>query len=121
MCLTWVLAVCTVLCGPVPGGCGVMHPRDLLHKPGKGRGRQLLEFKLLPPWWNELEREIKLNNRKLKKGRHLGGLAVEHLPLVQGMIPDSPDQVPHRAPCMKPASSPSAHVSASLSVSLMNK
>ena len=54
----------------------------------------------------------------------LGGSAVEHLPLAQGVIPESLDRVPPRAPCMEPAS-PSAYVSASLSlslsVSLMNK
>ena len=50
----------------------------------------------------------------------LGGSVVEHLPLAQGMIPGSWDQVPHRASCMEPAS-PSAYVSASLCVSLMNK
>ena len=42
------------------------------------------------------------------------------LPLAQGMIPESRDQVPHWTPCMEPAS-PSAYVSASLSASLMNK
>ena len=49
-----------------------------------------------------------------------GGSAVWHLPLTQGMILESQDQVPHRAPCMEPAS-PSPCVSASLSMSLMNK
>ena len=52
--------------------------------------------------------------------RHLGGSVVERLPLVQGMIPESQDQVPHRAPCREPAS-PSVCVSASLCVSLMDK
>ena len=42
------------------------------------------------------------------------------LPLAQGMILESWDQVPHWASCMEPASS-SACVSTSLSVSLMNK
>ena len=51
---------------------------------------------------------------------HLGGSAVEYLPLTQGMIPGSRDQVPHRAPCEEPAFL-SAHVSASLCVVLMNK
>ena len=54
------------------------------------------------------------------KGGRLGGSAVEHLPLAQGMILETQDQVPHRAPCVEPAS-PSAYVSASLCVSLMNK
>ena len=53
---------------------------------------------------------------------HLGGSVVEHLPLAQGLIPESQDQVPHQDSCME-AVSPSACVSAShsLSVSLMNK
>ena len=51
----------------------------------------------------------------------LGGSGIERLPLAQDMIPDSRDQVLHRAPCMEPASPPSAYVSASLSVCLMNK
>ena len=45
----------------------------------------------------------------------LGGSVVGRLPLVQGVIPESWDQVPHQAPCMGPAS-PSAYVSASLYV-----
>ena len=49
---------------------------------------------------------------------HLGGSAVERLPLAQGMIPGFGDRVLHQAPCKKPAS-PSAYVSTSLS--LMNK
>ena len=51
---------------------------------------------------------------------HLGGAAVEHLPLAQGVILESQDGVPHRAPCMEPASL-STYISASLCVSLMNK
>ena len=47
----------------------------------------------------------------------LGGSAVERLPLAQGVILESRDQVPHRAPCMEPAS-PSACVSATLALSL---
>ena len=52
----------------------------------------------------------------------LGGAAVWCLPLAQGAILETWDQIPRRAPCMEPAS-PSACVSASfsLSVSLMNK
>ena len=50
----------------------------------------------------------------------LDGSVVEHLPLAQGVIPESRDRVPRRAPHMEPAS-PSACVSASLCVSLMNK
>ena len=53
---------------------------------------------------------------KKKDTGHLGGSAVEHLPLAQGVIPGSWDRVPHRAPRGEPAS-PSAYVS----VSLMNK
>ena len=52
---------------------------------------------------------------KEKQGQ-LGGSVVEHLPLAQGVIPESRDQVPHWAPCREPAA-PSACVS----VSLMNK
>ena len=51
---------------------------------------------------------------------HLGGSVVEYLPLTQGMIPGSWDQVPHQAPLEEPVS-PSSYVSASLSESLMNK
>ena len=40
----------------------------------------------------------------------LGGLVVERLPLVQGVIPESWDRVPNWAPCGEPAS-PSAYVS----------
>ena len=50
----------------------------------------------------------------------VGGSAVEHLPLAQGVIPGLWDRVPHQAPCEEPAS-PSAYVIASLSVSIMNK
>ena len=46
----------------------------------------------------------------------LGGLAVECLPLAQGVTPRSWDRVSHRAPCMEPASL-SAYISASFSVS----
>ena len=49
----------------------------------------------------------------------LGGSAVEHLPLTQGVILGSWDQVPHWGGLFKEPASPS--VSASLSVSLMNK
>ena len=48
---------------------------------------------------------------------HLGGSGVKRLPLAQGMILESQDQVPHWAPCMEPAS-PSTCVSASLSLCL---
>ena len=41
---------------------------------------------------------------------------VEHLPLAQGMIPESWDQVLHGVPHRQPAS-PSAYASASLCVS----
>ena len=47
----------------------------------------------------------------------LGGLAVERLPLAQGMIPESWDRVPHRAPCMEPVL-PLPYVSASFSLGL---
>ena len=45
---------------------------------------------------------------------HLGGSAIEHLPLAQGMILESQDRVPHQASCKKPAF-PSAYVSACVS------
>ena len=44
------------------------------------------------------------------------GSVAERLPLVQDVIPQSQDQVPHRAPCMERAS-PSASISASLCLS----
>ena len=52
----------------------------------------------------------------------LGGSAVEHLPLTQGVIPGVQDQVPHQAPLESlllrlPVSLP---LSLSLSLSLMN-
>ena len=50
---------------------------------------------------------------------HLGGSAVEHLPLAQGVILEARDRVPYQAPCWEPAS-PSA-MSLPLSVYLMNK
>ena len=46
---------------------------------------------------------------------HLGGSVVGCLPLAQGVIPESRDQVPRRDPRREPAS-PSARVSASLSL-----
>ena len=51
---------------------------------------------------------------------HLGSSVIEHLPLAQGMILGSWDQVSHQAPQGEPTS-PSAYVLASLCVSLMNK
>ena len=45
---------------------------------------------------------------------------LEHLPLAQGVIPGSWDQVLHQALGMGPASL-SAYASASLYISLMNK
>ena len=52
---------------------------------------------------------------------HLGGSAVEHLPLAQSVIPESWDRVPHQALCMEPTSSPSSCVSASLSLSVSHE
>ena len=46
----------------------------------------------------------------------LGGSVVEHLPLAQGVILETRDQVPRQAPYMEPVS-PSSCVSASLSLS----
>ena len=50
----------------------------------------------------------------------LGGSAIEHLLLAQGLIPDSGEGVPHWAPCVEPTS-PSACVSASVCVCLSRK
>ena len=50
---------------------------------------------------------------------HLGGSAVEDLPLPQVVIPGSWDPVLHPAPCEEPAS-PSAYMFLLLSVPLMN-
>ena len=55
--------------------------------------------------------------KNLMLGR-LGGSVIVRLPLAQGVILGSWDQVLHWAPCREPAS-PSAYVSASLS--LMSK
>ena len=56
-----------------------------------------------------------LGQEALSSGR-LGGSAVEHLPLAQGMILGSQNRVLHQAPHREPAS-PSAYVSAPLCVS----
>ena len=40
----------------------------------------------------------------MEESGFLGGSVVEHLPLAQGMILESRDQVPRQAPCMEPAS-----------------
>ena len=53
------------------------------------------------------------------QGMH-GGSVVERLPLAQGVIPESRDQVPNRAPRWEPAS-PSAYVSACVCLSWINK
>ena len=66
--------------------------------------------------WNNGKRESEVNQDQ----GCLGGWAVEHLPLAQGMILESQDRVPYQTPCMGPAS-PSACLCLSLSVSLMNK
>ena len=47
----------------------------------------------------------------------LSGSAVEHLPLAEGVILESQDQVPHQAPCMEPASPLSVSLPLSISVS----
>ena len=77
--------------------------------------------------WSCMRRQVLLpliegRDTHIKRGflGRLGGLAVERLPLTQGVILESQDQVPHRPPCMEPAS-PSACISASLFLSLMNK
>ena len=71
------------------------------------------------PVLSELHAQVKDGSLKLNPGQPewLRGLA---LPSTQGLILETPDQVPLRAPCMEPAS-PSACVSGSLSVSFMNE
>ena len=64
---------------------------------------------------NENAGQTDLAIKKKKIRGSLGGSAVWRLPLAQGAILESRDQVPHRAPGMEPAS-PSACVSASLSL-----
>ena len=60
------------------------------------------------------------SSEKEKPLEHLGGSAVEHLPLTQVVIPGSWDRVLHWAPHTEPAS-PSTYVFASLCVSFINK
>ena len=55
-------------------------------------------------------------SKKLSLVGRLGGSAVEGLPLAQGVIPGSKDQVPHWAPCVACFS-----LSLCLFLSLMNK
>ena len=64
--------------------------------------------------WNT-GREGKIELEFSCGGVRLSGSAFGCLPLAQGMILESQDQVPHCAPCMEPAS-PTAYVSASLSL-----
>ena len=64
------------------------------------------------------------DKNRTRDGGCLGGSVVWRLPLVQGVILESWDRVPHWAPCMKPASlsaCASDSLSLSLSVFLMNK
>ena len=98
--------------------------------------KNLRIYPLLIPWYiSAFQQEEKRNHKyelymqfrnfqypHLKSLREgcLGGLAVEYLPLAQGVTLGSADQIPHRAPCGEPAS-PSTCVYASLAVSLMNK
>ena len=44
-----------------------------------------------------MELKIRNKNKNFSEGR-LGGLAVEHLPSAQGVIPESWNRVPHWAP-----------------------
>ena len=64
-----------------------------------------------------IQTRMQIKSIQLRDARVAQQLSI-YLPLAQGVIPQSPDRVPHRAPCMEPAS-PSAYISASLS--LMNK
>ena len=71
----------------------------------------------------EIKRKNRTNEENTDESNvkgHLGGSAVEHLPLAQGVIPGYRDQVLHQASCMKPAS-PSACVSASLSLCVFHE
>ena len=82
--------------------------------------RKFLVFRKYTLKFSEIkEHNVSIDLKDSEKG-HLGGSAVEHLPLAQGVILGSWDRVPSRDPRREPAS-PSACVSASLSVSLMNK
>ena len=74
--------------------------------------RELVDFGDQPECWYLVE---VCPERELEG--HLGGSAVEHLPLAHVVIPESQDQVLHWAPRWEPAS-PSVCVSASLSVCL---
>ena len=60
---------------------------------------------------------IRLSISSRNLGGSLGGSVVWRLPLAQGVILESWDQVPHRVPCTEPVS-PSVCVSASLPLSL---
>ena len=70
-------------------------------------------------WENIILKNLQNSISKTKMGR-LGGLAVEHLPLAQGMILELWDGVPYWVSCMEPAS-PSACVSASLSLCISHE
>ena len=48
----------------------------------------------------------------------LGGSAVWHLPLAQGVFLETRDRVPRRAPCMEPASPSAVSLPLSLAMSL---
>ena len=60
---------------------------------------------------------LNLRVKEASHSGHLGGSAVERLPLAQGVIRD---RVPHQASCEQLAS-PSACVSASLSLSVSHE
>ena len=55
-------------------------------------------------------------SQKTQEWGCLGGSVVERLPLAQGVVLESPEQVPHRTPCTDSAS-PSDCVSVSLCLS----
>ena len=65
----------------------------------------------------KIHKGIQIHQKYLEGVGHLGGSVVERLPLAQGVILETRDQVPYRTPCEEPAS-PSAYVSASLSLSV---
>ena len=54
---------------------------------------------ILPPNYLERTEPLSAVDFEWQHQGRLGGSAVERLPLAQGMIPESPDRVPHQAPC----------------------
>ena len=80
----------------------------------------MLNYNFGQSWCFPLNHSLLGKWSKVLAEGHLGGSAVERLPLAQGLILEFWDRVPYQAPCMEPAS-PSAYVSASLCLSWINK